>query len=147
MVQTQLTFPDRRKGFICPCCSQIVKVYRRHFNSNMAMALLFLYRNRDKGFIHLENEMKAAGHQRCGDASYLRYYKFIDVKKEKREDGSNRNGMYKISGLGILFCELKSTAREFFLTYNNSCEGFEGEEINIIQALGTKFNYNEILNT
>lgn len=139
------SFDSRKKGYVCPCCNQYVKLYRRHFNSNMAVALLFLYRNRHRSFIHLENEMKACGYKRCGDASYLRHYKFIEVKKEKREDGSNRNGMYKISGLGILFCEMKSKAREYFLTFNNSCEGFDGEEIDILKALGRKFNYSELI--
>ena len=140
-------FEDARiKGYECPCCKQYVKLYRRHFNSNMALALMFLYRNRDKGFIHLENEMRAAGYkQRCGDASYLRHYRFIEAKKEVRADGSGRNGMYKISGLGILFCEMKSTAREFFLTFNNKCEGFAGKEIDIIKALTNKFDYSQLM--
>jgi hypothetical protein len=111
----------------------------------MAVALLFLYRNRHRGFIHLENEMKACGYKRCGDASYLRHYRFIEGKKEDREDGSSRNGMYKISGAGILFCEMKLKAREYFLTFNNRCEGFAGDEIDILKALGKKFNYRELI--
>lgn len=136
---------NRMKGYTCLCCNQYVKLYRRHFNSNMAVALLFLYRNKHRGFIHLENEMKACGYKRCGDASYLRHYRFIEGKREDREDGSSRNGMYKISGLGILFCEMKATAREYFLTFNNRCEGFAGDEIDIVKALGTKFNYRELI--
>ena len=135
----------RLRGYCCSECNQLVKLYRRHFNSNMALALIFLYHNRHKGFIHLENEMKAAGYKRCGDASYLRHYRFIEGKQEKREDESPRNGMYKISGLGILFVEKKSKAREFFLTFNNKCEGFDGEEIDIEKALTKKFNYSELM--
>ncbi len=137
---------DKRiKGYCCAACNQYVKLYRRHFNSNMAVALIFLYRNRERGFIHLENEMKEQGYKRCGDASYLRHYRLIEAKKEDRLDGSSRNGMYKISGLGILFVEMKHKVQNTFLTFNNKCEGFNGKEIDILEALGTKFSYNELM--
>lgn len=137
---------DKRiKGYVCHCCNQFVKLYNRHFNSNMAVALIFLYRNREKGFIHLENEMKEQGYKRCGDASYLRHYRLIEAKKEDRFDGSSRNGMYKISGMGILFVEMKHTVKEIFSTFNNKCEGFSGKEISIVDALGTKFSYNNLM--
>jgi hypothetical protein len=136
----------RDKGFICPCCNQFTKRYTRSFNSNMAFALMFLYRNREKGFIHLENAMKEQGHQRCGDASYLRHYRLIEAKQEDRTDGSNRNGMYKISGTGIMFCEMKLKVQEKFLIFNNKCEGFTGKEVDILETIGNKFNYNDLMN-
>lgn len=145
-IQVALFTQNKRIGYTCECCRQFVKVYSRHFNSNMAIALLMLYKHRDKGFVHLENLMTENGIKRCGDASYLRHYLLIEPKKEHREDGSNRNGYYRITGLGILFCELKTTVQEIFLTFNNKCEGFEGEEITIIDALGTKFDYQNLMN-
>ena len=143
--QTSLIFPDRSKGYNCPCCNQFVKEYCRTFNSNMAIALLFLYRNAYRGYIHLENEMIEQGHKRCGDASYLRHYGLIEPLTGKREDGSKRNGYYKITGRGMLFCELKTTVQENFLIFNNSLEGFKGKEITIIDALGTKFDYQNLM--
>lgn len=147
MTQTALTFPDRNKGYICPCCNQFVKTYTRSFNSNMAVALLFLYRKRDKGFIHLENSMKEDGYKRCGDSSYLRHYGLIEPLLNQRVDGSSRNGYYKITGRGILFAENKDTAPKTFSIFNNTIQGFSSEVINIIQALGNKFKYSELMNT
>jgi len=134
-----------QKGYTCECCGSYVKMYVRKFNSNMAFALLFLYRNQHKGFIHLENEMIAAGHQRCGDASYLRHYGFITAFEGERKDGSKRNGNYRITSFGIMFCEGKIKAAAKFKIQNNKFEGFEGEEIAIQQALGEKFNYSELM--
>ncbi len=150
MTATQVSIYDvldtkAASGYYCSCCGQFVKEYSRKFNSNMAFALLFLYRNQHKGFIHLENEMIAAGHQRCGDASYLRHYGFITASDEPRLDKSKRNGLYRITGIGIMFCEGKLKAAAKFKIQNNTFKGFEGEEITIQQALGSKFNYQELM--
>lgn len=143
--QTGFDFPDADKGYKCSCCGQLVKRYFRKFNSNMALALIVLYRHKEKGFIHLENTMKELGYKRCGDASYLRHYRLIEKMEGDREDGSPRNGMYKITGLGIMFAEGRSKVQNTFLIYNNKHEGFEGDEITIQDALGTKFDYRQLM--
>lgn len=136
---------DKREGYICPHCTQYVKLYSRSFNSNMACALIALYKHREKGFVHLENLMREQGYKRCGDASYLRHYQLIEALDEERKDGSKRNGMYKITGRGIMFCEKKLTVQKKFLIYNNKLEGFEGEEVGILEVLGEKFNYSKLM--
>lgn len=143
--QIGLELPDPDAGYTCPHCGQYCKRYYRHFNSNMAIALIVLYRNLDKGFVHLENLMKEAGYKRCGDASYLRHYRLIEKKEGKREDGSPRNGMYKITGAGIMFVEGKTKVKKKYIIYNNKHEGFEGDEITIQDALGTKFDYRQLM--
>lgn len=143
--QQSLGFPDADKGYTCPHCGQFCKRYFRKFNSNMALALIVLYRNREKGFLHLENTMIQAGYKRSGDASYLRHYGLIEKKEGKRDDGSTRNGMYKITGRGIMFVEGKTEVRSTCIIYNNKHEGFEGREITIQEALGKKFDYRELM--
>jgi len=69
----------------------------------------------------------------------------LEKKKENREDGSNRNGYYKITGRGIAFIIGEFTVKESVLIYNNTVEGFEGKEITIKDALGVRFNYDELM--
>jgi hypothetical protein len=145
MEQTELRFPDVNKGFTCNCCGSFVKIYKRRMNSNMALCLIALYRNQKNEFVKVEDYLIKNGYQRCGDFSYLRHYGFIEALKEKREDNSPRNGFYRITGLGRLFVEGKELAKEKFLIQNNKLLGFEGEDINIIDALGNKFNYNDLM--
>jgi hypothetical protein len=135
----------REKGYKCNCCGQFVKLYRRTFNCNMGLALMVLYKFREQGFIHLEKKLSELGYQRCGDASYLRHYRLIEGLSEEREDGSPRNGMYRITGLGIMFAENKSTVKQHFHTFNNRCEKFSGKEVGIIDVLTVKFNYNQLM--
>lgn len=144
--QARNLFPQSAdEGYTCECCGMFIKRYFRSFNSNMALALIALYKNKEKGYVHVENTLAEMGYKRCGDASYLQHYKFITSFPEKREDGSNRNGYYKITDIGILFVENKSTAPEKFIMFKGKHEGFEGEQINILKALNKKFNYNELM--
>ena len=142
MIQTDL-FMDYDSGFYCSHCGSYNKRYRRKFNTNMAKALITLYKNKSNGFVHLESFLAENGLKRCGDASYLRFYRFIEKKIGKREDGSTRNGFYKITSLGYMFVEGKITAPETFLILHNNLEGFEGKEIYINEV--PKFNYSELM--
>lgn len=147
-MQGQIYFdaPDRKKGYKCSCCGQFVKVYHRKLNSSMACVLLLIYRSGKRNFFHVENWLKEVGRSELrADFHKLRFWKFLEPKHEEREDGSNRNGQYKITGLGIMFCEDKITAKERAVIYNNKLEYLEGAEITITTALGRKFNYKELM--
>lgn len=144
-VQNQIAFPDTDKGYCCPHCGSFVKTYHRSFNSNMAVALIVLYHNRLLGFVHLENLLSERGYKRCGDASYLKHYGLIEALSEDRSDGSSRNGKYKITGRGILFIEKKLTVKAKFLMKQNKCLGFEGNDVNILDVLGEKFDYSKLM--
>jgi len=133
------------KGFTCGHCGQFVKLYRRKLNSNMALTLLLLYRSGKRDFVHIENFMQELGYKRSGDFSYLVHWKFLEKKSGNREDGSTRNGHYKLTGLGIMFAEGKITAREKIMIFNNKFEGFDGGEVDIRTALTEKFNYEELM--
>lgn len=139
--------PDKikDKGYYCRDCGSFVKRYTRTFNSNMALALICLYKNKGSGFVHLEKLLAINGYQRCGDASYLRHYGLIEAMDKEREDGSKRNGFYQITDKGIAFVKGGVYVQQNFLIFHNRCEGFRGAHITIREALGKKFNYNELM--
>lgn len=137
---------NRERGYVCPCCNSFIKLYKRSFNSNMCLALIAIYNSGIRTFTHMENLLREKGYKRCGDFSYLVHYGLLEKLEGKREDGSPKNGMYKITGRGIMFVENKLTVQEKFLMYNSVCEGFDGKEINIKEALGTRFHYDQLMN-
>lgn len=149
MTQSTLVFPDSKKGYTCPCCGGYVKTYVRKFNSNMALALGILYRHTMNGnhgkFCHLEDLIIKSGKKRCGDFSYLVHYRFIEKCIGKRPDGSSRNGNYRITPQGMMFVEGKCTAPEKFIMDGGKFRGFDGEYITFSQALGNKFNFDELM--
>jgi hypothetical protein len=145
MNQTKITFPDADKGYCCSSCGSYIKAYHRSFNSNMALCLLVLYKSGITDYVHLENLLLEKGYKRCGDFSYLVHFRLIEKLKEKRDDGSPRNGLYRITSNGIMFAEGKTTVQSKFIIQQNKLLGFEGKDINIKDALGTKFNYDILM--
>jgi hypothetical protein len=135
------------KGFICPCCGSFCKTYHRKLNSSMTQVLILIYKSCKLDYFHVENMLKSLnkGDLRA-DFHKLRHWGLIKKKVENREDGSARNGFYRITPAGIMFVEGKITVRETILIFNNEFKGFEGENINIYQALGNKFDYNKLMN-
>lgn len=134
------------KGYYCECCGAFQKRYKRSLNCNMSIALIALYKYNVNEFVHLERFLNDKGYQRCGDASYLVNYRFLQKLVADRADGSPRNGMYKITSAGIMFVENKIKAQKHFVMFGGKFQGFEGDLINITEALGKKFNYNELMN-
>ena len=132
-------------GFTCPHCGSYVKQYRRSMNSNMALALLLLYKFNIRKFVKVEDFIIKNGQKRCGDFTYLTHYRFLEKQIGKRKDGSGRNGYYRITPEGIDFASGRTTAAAKFIMLHGVCQGFEGEQINIRQALGKKFNYDELM--
>ncbi len=129
----------------CTCGECEVNTYIRKANSNMALALLCIYRYAPDKYVKVEDLLLSHGYKRCGDFSYLTHYGLIQKMLGKREDGSNRNGFYKITGRGIAFCENSLTIPEKFIIRENKHLGFDGKEVNIKDLLGVKFNYNDLL--
>ncbi len=147
MEQSSIVFPDAVKGYKCPCCGSFIKQYVRKFNSNMATALLALYKHNVNGYVKLEEFLSEHGYKRCGDASYLVHYRMLEKLKAKREDGSKKNGYYKLTSVGIMFIEGKTTAKEKFIIQQNRLVGFDGEDVGIKDILGVKFNFDEMMKT
>lgn len=149
-MELQFDFPatvdPRIKGFKCPHCNQFVKLYVRKLNSSMALVLLLLWKSGKTDFIHVEDYLKSINRANLrADFHKLVFWSLLERKKELREDNSPRNGFYKLTGRGIAFAENKLTVPAAVKIYNNHAEGFEGMEINIVEALGEKFNYAELM--
>lgn len=150
-MQSTITFPDKTNIVKCKCphcgleCGHASIEYHRSYNSNMALAIILLMKENTFDYVHLENLILSKGHKRCGDFSYLVHYGQIQKKEGKREDGSNKNGMYRITSAGIMFAEGKTYVHKKFIMRDGIFYGFTGGMINIQDALKTKFNYSELI--
>lgn len=135
-------------GCDCPACGQNVKLYERNLTSAMAYGLILLVNSGNKDFFHIENFLKE---QKCpssirGDIAKLRYFKLIERQNVKREDGSKRAGYYKLTDKAYEFVKNKIVVPKFVTIYNKKMYGISKDYINIEQALGNKFNYNDLMN-
>lgn len=143
--QIGIDFPNADKGYVCPCCGQFVKRYFRKLNANMAITMIALFRKKKFGFIKVEEFMRVNGYQRSGDFPYLVHWGLLEKMTGERIDGSKKNGFYKLTEKGRQFVLEQIIVPQTLIIYNGKCEGFEGREISIKDALGKKFDYHELM--
>lgn len=144
--QNSLDFPNADRGYICPTCGSFCKRYFRNLNSNMALTMVVLFNRKKFGFIHIENFLRQHELPRSGDFPYLIHWGLMQKMEGKRPDGSSRNGFYKLTDKGRQFVKGEITVKKTLIIYKNKAEGFEGPETDIKEALGTRFDYNQLMN-
>ena len=72
------------------------------------------------------------------DYSVLKHWGLIHKDKSK-------TNAWRITAKGILFVDGNIGVQKKVKLYNNKSYGFEGETISIMTALGSKFNYEELM--
>jgi hypothetical protein len=139
-----------RVGARCPCCGQYCKLYRRKLNSTMCYALLLIYHasRAGSGWIHVPEFMvrtKADSTIAGGDVQKLRYWGLLERQKDRREDGSDRVGFYRITEVGKKFVEGKLAVPKYVYLYNQLLLRLSEEMVTVQEALGDRFSYDELM--
>lgn len=140
----ELLRPLAREGHKCPLCTQFVKIYRRQINATMARNLIIAFQRHEYQPFHLA-ELDGRGDKREADFAKLRFWGLIHEEDERREDGG-RAGYWRISALGSCWIYDETTVSRYALIFDNRLLGHEGEPWSVRQALGTKFDYAELMN-
>lgn len=165
-VQAHLEDPG---GIPCPCCGQLAKRYRRKINAQMATALIKLhhamtkweYREkcgffdtvppddpasagvlRDDGRIYLHLPTLLG---KTADEAKLHYWHLIDPLLATREDGSPRNGWWTVTDRGRAYVRGEDQLTKYALIFDGCVNGFDGPQVGIRDALGTRFNYDDLM--
>jgi hypothetical protein len=138
-------------GAACPCCQQFAKVYRRNLNSSMARGLLTIRRyfqsHTDQEWLHIPSYFSKMRVCSSNDGSLLRHWQLIEPKPNGvRPDGSWRIGWYRMTKLGRDFSELRCRVRKYVFLYNQELlDRWDPETTDIVEALGKRFNYTELM--
>lgn len=120
------------EGTTCPCCGQFAKRYRRKLHSAMAAGLrraLKLY-----GLAPFEIDA-GLGRQYSSDFAKLRFWGLIDQLSD--------TGKWHVTLWGRLFVT-GGIVRKYVHIYNNSADFFSGDDVTIREALGSKFDCDEL---
>jgi hypothetical protein len=133
-------------GQHCPCCTQFAKVYRRKVTSPMARVLIAMHAERVDGtdvFVNLPR----LGLSR-GDEAKARYWGLIEPMPDTvRDDGSTRTGWWRLTPYGRAFVRNQVKIPKYVRIYDGRCIGYADDdaEVSILDALGTRFNYSELM--
>jgi hypothetical protein len=129
-------------GEHCPCCGQMAKVYRRRIHHTIAVSLIAVYALATPEldhWVHVPSQISPA----C-EIGKARYWGLIEESTEPRSDGG-RAGWWRLTPHGTDFVKSRVSVRKIALIYDGRCLGFEGEQVTITDALGEKFNYNDLM--
>jgi hypothetical protein len=127
-------------GTRCPCCAQMAKVYRRTIHAKMARELIQCYREAGTAWFHMPSII---GH--TGDLAKARYWNLMrEDTTELREDGG-RAGWWQITPTGEAFINHQVSVPKYARIYDGRKLSLEGPPVTIVDSLGKKFNYRELM--
>lgn len=133
-----------KDGAECPCCNQLAKMYARSLNANMAIFLIDLVRlspSRWGGWVNYK-DCRFRGR----DYNYLKHWGLAADQDEAGIEKSH-SGFWRPTQQGIDFVMHRATVDSQIYIYDNRRFGQPptSKPITIQDALGTKFNYTELM--
>lgn len=132
-------------GATCPCCGQFAKKYRRKLSSTMAAGLVWLVqasKNLPHGWVDVSTTGPRWLLRVGGTLATLRHWTLIEPKTvaDRRVAGT-----WRPTPGGVLFAQGADLAPRYVVLYNNEVQGVSPERIHIRDALGSAFDYDELM--
>lgn len=128
-------------GATCPCCQQRAQIYRRKINSGMARALLEQWRVARQDVVHTRGLWKDYTHE----GGQLAWWGLIEQDPMRRDDGG-KSGWWRITDDGRRFIHNRLLVPKYARIYDSRLMGFDHtKQVSIIDALGTRFDYHELM--
>jgi hypothetical protein len=134
-------------GARCPCCTQFAKVYRRKIHSTMARELIHFYRRARFEWFDLpllSGEVSGKRRAYTGDSAKLRYWGLMVEADVEREDGGPA-GWWRVTERGAKFVRHDLAVPKYAHIYDSRLLGLHGEPVTVVDALGDKFDYRELM--
>jgi hypothetical protein len=136
-------------GIECPCCGQFAKEYRRQIHSTMAAWLCDLVRRWtfERRAYHVgECGPRLRSRTGGGDEAKLRYWKLIEeIPKDPENTATRTSGYWRPTKAGIYFAHRAASTPKYCYVFDTKVLRFDGPRITIVDALGNKFNYAELM--
>lgn len=134
------------KGCICPACGQFVKLYKRKLNSGMAVTLIHMYNYNAYAWINVKDFLREKKLRNNHDWTLLKYWGILEEKPGKPGHGGKTLGEWRITNKGREFVLNRLSVPKRILIYNSQFQGFDTDITSIINSLGEKFIYRELMN-
>lgn len=131
------------EGSDCPVCSQRVQLYNLKINGIATSDLTRLYKMVG-GFAGRYEHVAKFSQDRGGAFAKLAHWGLIESKTN--DDTAKRmSGLWCLTQLGKDFVERRARVPQRVYLYNKECKGASKNTVDVIQALGTKFDYSELM--
>lgn len=128
------------RGCVCPACGNYVRIWRRSMISTNAADLIRLVRLYDGRPLHV----REFSQQRNGNFAALVYWGLI-LPSESTDEKKRRSGYWRPTPRGKEWARGEMKVPRYILTRDGHLHGYEGPFINVVEALGRRFDYQELL--
>lgn len=130
------------RGATCPCCGLFVKLYKRKMGSVMARCLIRL--SHLDGYVHVREIVQGISDTGTNDFSKLLYWGLIEELPNK-DAKKKTSGYWRITPKGRDFVNRRIMVPRHVFVFNAVALKFSDETTSIIDALGAKFDYHELM--
>jgi len=133
----------------CPVCNRLMKVYKRNIHAEMIIWLIELCKLTEEvgSDWHTTVEIiKCSQHLKAGgtNGTLLVHWGLIEKIPEENRAGGPA-GRYRITEKGFDFLYRKGTVPERVHFFCDKVIGYSEEHVSVKQALGKRFNYQELM--
>lgn len=131
-------------GYSCPACGQLVKRYRRALHAGMAAAVVWLVGRTEsdrRAWVHVGRE-GPRDVLRSKDFGLLRFWGLLEQEHDAR---GRTTGRWRPTALGVRWAYGVCTVPKYAVFLCGSFEGLEGPELHAVEALGDRFDREELL--
>jgi hypothetical protein len=132
-----------KKGVRCPVCDRLCKVYPRHLNSGMARTLIWVV----KQYLGGQEWVNVARGPTyvLQNREYGRFAHWGFIIQSSNDDPAKRtSGLWRPTRTGIAFARNRKRVPKTAHLYHNEVLLWSAETVNIVDALGKRWDYREL---
>ena len=148
MEARKMVADNLRDGIDCPCCGQLCKLYQRTINAAMARLLIWLAKafQQERRWYSIHEFPLIQGRRGGGDFAKLTFWGLLEQAPKSDDQDTRTSGKWRPTGEGLLFAARQKLVPKNALIFNNQLAGFEGGTIDVCDALGKSFSWDELWN-
>lgn len=133
-------------GAVCPCCSQLVRMYRRRLSPSIAAALCLIYRRAqqqpDEPWVHVPRLLQEIRYSGGGDYAKATLWGLLEGRPEHL---GSTVGWYRPTDTGCSFVRGEVSVPEFLWVFGGVVQAVEDRYVTIHESLAGEYDYKELL--
>ena len=148
LAEAQLVFQIaiEEDGTNCPCCHRWGKINGYQITSTHVRGMIWMLQNFPEGdWVDLGKAPPWI--LRSKSMSTLQHWGLLESKTKGMDEDTRGSGLWRLTPLGRDFVYRQTTMPKHAFVFDNKLLKHSEEHIDVIQALGKKFSYAELMST
>ena len=136
----------RGDGGKCPCCRRWGKINGYQINSTQTRGMIWMLKNfRKNAWVDLAKAPKWI--LRSKSMATLHHWGLLEAKPKKDDEDKRASGLWRLTPRGHDFIRRRTTMPKYAFVFDNRLIKVSKEQVDVVQALGKKFSYEELMST